>query len=493
VREALVAPLSAGRRAAIHWRLADALEPRLAEVAHHRLSGAAAGDAIVAAECALAAAGEAMQALAYEDAADLARRALDVVGPGASADLRGRLLLRLGDAELRAGAPEVASKALREAAALGDPALRARALLSLAGLGVTIGAPDGERLRALRDAADALGGDEPALQARLLAALATESYYGTERDETDSLTREALVHAEASGDAATLAQVLSARRVALWAPEQTEERIRVGREIVSRAREAGDLDLELQGRGWQVVDLLEIGDLAGADREIERYAALAERARLPAYRWYVPLWRAGRAIFEGRFAEADALTEEARALGAAAGDANAELFAFIQGVQSLIDQRRFADVDVEAVEKRTRASPVPAAWEVWLVIIYAETGDRARAEQLHAPLAADGHAALPMDVNWHAVCDAAEGCALLGDADAAARLYERLAPHARLWPVVGRGVACYGPTEYFLGRLAATCGQPVDAERHFGAVVEELGDRPRGVLAAERRRHTQNW
>jgi hypothetical protein len=82
----------------------------------------------------------------------------------------------------------------------------------------------------------------------------------------------------------------------------------------------------LQARNFRVTDILEAGDMAGFDLEIEAYAAACHEHPLPAFRWYVPLWRATRATINGALDEAARLAARARAEGRQAGDHNAELF-----------------------------------------------------------------------------------------------------------------------------------------------------------------------
>ena len=62
--------------------------------------------------------------------------------------------------------------------------------------------------------------------------------------------------------------------------------------MLALALRGEDPALELQARTWRIVDLEELGDGAGVDRELDAYAAIAARMPLSAYAWYVPAWRA---------------------------------------------------------------------------------------------------------------------------------------------------------------------------------------------------------
>jgi hypothetical protein len=92
--------------------------------------------------------------------------------------------------------------------------------------------------------------------------------------------------------------------------------------------------------------------------------------------------------------------------------------------------------------------------------------------------AAEGFAGQRSGVEVVGLVDA---CALLGDADAAARLYELLLPY-KDWHLTA-GVAAYlSAGNHHLGVLAATAGRWRDAERHLLA-----------AMAAHRRLQARPW
>ena len=121
-------------------------------------------------------------------------------------------------------------------------------------------------------------------------------------------------------DPAALAAALNARRVALWTPQYTAERLDIATEMVAAAEAAGDREGVLQGRNWRVVDLMELGRRSALDAEIDEYEELADVVGLAHYRWYVPLWRAALAMLGARWTQAEALGRDALSLAAQAGD-----------------------------------------------------------------------------------------------------------------------------------------------------------------------------
>jgi DNA-binding SARP family transcriptional activator len=187
VRDAVVAKLSASRRAIMHRRVAEALErlspdrlePRLTELAWHLAEATPTVDAGKTADYALRAAERALAQLAYEEAVAILARGLEALG-GDAGDRRVELLLALGDAHARAGDPEAArasfDQAARRARALGDTELLARAALGMAGLGVAI-APVREHVRALLEEALGALDESSGLRPVLAARLSIELYY----------------------------------------------------------------------------------------------------------------------------------------------------------------------------------------------------------------------------------------------------------------------------------------------------------------------------
>ena len=122
------------------------------------------------------------------------------------------------------------------------------------------------------------------------------------------------------------------------------------------------------------------------------------------------------------------------------------------------------------------ASPASAEWLVNLALVDAERGATEEARRLVADFATDGGSALRMDANWHAACVLAESAILVGDREAAAALYPLLEPHARLFPVIARAVACLGSNEFYVGRLAGLLGRHDEAVARLRRAADD-GDR----------------
>ena len=193
----------------------------------------------------------------------------------AAAAAPGRLaevLVALGDARLRAGETDRARIAFEEAARLAreEPRddLLARAALGAAGLGVTIVAVDEPLVALLEEALERLQPDRAALRVRLLSRLAIALAYAPAEARRRALVEEAVAAARTLADPGALAVALTASHVVHWAPEHLSARLAAADELVALGERTGDPEIELHGRHWRVVDLLEHGDVASAADEI---------------------------------------------------------------------------------------------------------------------------------------------------------------------------------------------------------------------------------
>jgi tetratricopeptide (TPR) repeat protein len=194
--------------------------------------------------------------------------------------------------------------------------------------------------------------------------------------------------------------------------------------------------------------------------------------RLPAYRWYGPMWRSMLAGLAGSFAEAERLTEEGAAIGRAAGDDNAGLLFEVQRLSWRFLQGRLADDEVAAIERRAAGSAADTAWRGWLAKVHAQRSDERRArDELDRALAA--LPGLPLDANWlYSVTALGELSAELGELDSAERLYRMIEPYAGRNVIVGRATVSTGCSSLSLGLLAAALGDRERARGHLEEAVD---------------------
>ena len=368
VRATLYDGLSQLRRARLHGRVGEAisrlrsadLDPHLPQLAHHFAQAAPVEQPERAIDFALAAARRADRLLAWEEAAQHYRAALRARELAGAHDdpVRGELLLALGASEDRAGMEEEARATFQAAAAtarvLGD-AVAARPRRARLRRPVVDPRPRRRgRLELLEEALDALGDEDSPLRARLLARLALELYYSGDPERRLALSEEAVDLARALGDPRTLATCLDARHYALWRPENVNERLEVAAELRRVAEETGDPELELEGAGWTVVDLLELGDVQGADVQIAAASKLAEALQRPIWLWWSSLLRCARAQLLGQFDEAERLAEETLEVGRH-GQAENAVNAYAQAMFNIRrEQGRLAEVE-PAVRRLHRA------------------------------------------------------------------------------------------------------------------------------------------
>jgi class 3 adenylate cyclase len=499
VRETLYAELGATRRARLHRRVGDILEGlhshdrdrHLAELAHHFLEGARDGsDPARAVDYATRAGERAMAQLAYEEAAAHYEAALGALEARGAVDRgqRCELLLALGEARARAGDVSGARESFTAASDLarrqGAAEALARAALGFAGPWGEAGVLDTAVLGRLEEALAAAGAADSALRARVLGRLAVELYWSDDADRRAALSAEALAIARRLDDPRTLAFVLYCRHWVLWGPGTAEERLAVAREIVRQAGRVGDAEMAVHGHTEAIIDLMELGDIAGVDQELAAHACLAEELRQPLYFWYAALMRAMRAALEGRFADAEASAFEALAIGQRGRHHNATLLFGAQSFPLAAAQGKLEQLEggLAALQALVLEHPAVPAWRAGLAFTYALLGRQPEARTEFERLAARDFADVPRDMSWlTCVNTLADVCAQLSEVEHAATLYRLLLPHAGRNVVAGGAVFCFGPVDRTLGLLAGVLGRLDEAAAHFAAAVAmstRMGARP---------------
>jgi DNA-binding winged helix-turn-helix (wHTH) protein/tetratricopeptide (TPR) repeat protein len=513
IRQALYESLNPARRMLLHRQIGNLLEEMrngdqeksLAELAAHFYLAAPDGDVGKAIDYAARAGQQAMTLLAYEEAARQYQRALQGLELKPDADRRCELLLALGEAQRQAGQSGLAKETFAAAAALArarafqagpqvTAPLLARAALGVAtgfaGITATGGVADTFILDLLEEALRALGEEDSALRARVLARLAVELYFSDEPERRTDLSAQAVEMARRSGDRAALAFALNARSVAVWTPDTLAERLAVAGETMRLADEVGDRDLSLRGHMRRLGALLELGDLRTADREIAVYAQRAKALRQPSHLWFLATWKAMRACMRGDFEPAEAFAREAFEIGQRAQDPDAAQCFTVQifGIRS--GGKGLEDVELPARDFATEYAAVPA-WRAGMALLYADLGNEVAARQEFEQLAANDFADLARDADWMVtMASLAQLCAFLRDGSRAALLYERLRPYAARCVVVGHGLVCLGSVERFLALLSAAQQRWEDADAHFTAAVtrnRQLG--AKSLVALTQREH----
>jgi len=503
IREALYGELSPRGRAEVHRSVAAVLEQlpwraqaSNAELAHHYLraipaetgAGEGSGIALRAVEYAGLAGRDALCALAYEEAAAHFQQALEALAraPEVPPASRCELLLGLAEALINSGATQRAEPHLRDALRLARQSgaarqLAAAALLSTAHL--DFNAPDESAAALLREAADAVGTEAPALRARTLARLAVA--LAADPDAACAAAGQAVQAARQSGDPGALAAALGARQHVLWGTQDPAGALAGATEIVAAARTAGDPGRELDGHVLRLTHLLESCDGPAAQRELAQVERLAGLLRQPLARLVACSRRSTLAALDGDFPLAASQARLAWDIGRRAGlpDAEAVLWGQLFAVWL---ETELPDGDEEQMEQILRGlvarSHLAAAHAAALVLIEAEHGAWDQARGRFGELATAGVAAMRPDMVYvWALAMLARGCCVLGSRQHAMHLYQGLLPFADQAAVAAGAVMCAGSVSRYLGGLATLSGHTAAAEEHFQAAIahhRRLGARP---------------
>jgi predicted ATPase/class 3 adenylate cyclase len=414
----------------------------------------------------------------------------------ATAAKRFGLLLALGDAQWWAGHVSEASATFQSATFLArqfqDPHRLAEAALRVGEVGyggayMEAWSFDPVKVELLDEALAVLGDEETLLKVRVLARLATSLYLSSfdSLARRDALSRASVQLARRLGDGPTLAYALHARHLAVWSPDNVEERVTLSAEIIELAQQAGDFSLELAGHVWQLADLFEKGDIPGADREIEVHEALARRAGHPHFIAHSLMFRATQAMLRGEFTDAEAFALRSLAVGEQVGDANVRTSHHVQ--MALLRALQGRPQECAAYfEPAGREHPPELARLVNLAFVCL-AGDRTGVKEAF-PLIwrARDQIPPPFWLSMTGMCITSLA-AHAGATHEGEVIYDLVRPYEHRWALAGRdAVAAGGPISYYLGILAAALSRFDAAARHFEVAIEaseRIGARPYLALA----------
>ena len=507
IRETLYDSLTPARRVRLHRRIANTLETLhgaapdgyLAELAHHffeacRGGGDDSGDgagaaADRAARYARGAGDQALRSLAFEEASRLYRMALAVLdhhAPDATTE-QTEVMLRLGDAEARGGDLPTSRQTFLLAA---DLARRAGAAEALARAALGYGGRffwarvghDTHLIPMLQDALVMLGGTNEGLRVRLLTRLACAWRSDRERQEQRrAMSQQAIDLARTLGDPAALSYALAGFFWAAWLQDNVDERLAVATEMLGVAEAADDAERAIDAHFMLLLVLMDLGRVAEARARAETVVRLARELRQPAQLWLTWAYRTIFALLEGDYARAEeTLAQEAEQKDAATP---------VRDDVSALRMHRFLlrreQGRVAEEEESVRASVNEFPWyplhRSALTCLLLDAGRPDEARAVFDEMAVDEFQMHYPDCEWMlGIPLAAEACAALGDASAAAILYRQLLPFAG-GHANGHTEGSIGSVDRYLGLLAATMGLTADAERHLDTAIaanERIGAWP---------------
>jgi DNA-binding CsgD family transcriptional regulator/tetratricopeptide (TPR) repeat protein len=491
VRRALYDRLTGARRAELHLRVGEALEEAegaearsgraLADLAHHFACATPLGGARRGVDYNVLAAAAATGALAFEEAVERLRTALELRIE--SPRRRAEVLIELGIASHRAGKALDALEALRTAAdiarELGDPDLLARAAIGYEDACWRPGIADQGAVELLEEATAALGEASSELRVGLLSGLARALDFQGDHGRAAIVRESAITMARRAHDRTGLATVLMR---AYWSrgTNSLEEILAMLTEAAEIGGELGNTEIRAEAVSWRVPAFVALGDIDAARREVAALQATAEQTAQPFMLHVASHYGSAIALSDGRLAEADALAARSHEWSRLLTGREASGVHGIQMFGIRREQGRLAEL-APVIRLLAGQPGSTGPWRPGLVSVLVELGMDATARRELERVRADGLDVLRESLWLASLTYLTDACTALGDEETAALVYPELVPLTGAVVMIGHLVACYGAADRYLGMLAATLGEWERAEEHFLRATEI--NRRTGMLA----------
>jgi class 3 adenylate cyclase/tetratricopeptide (TPR) repeat protein len=261
---------------------------------------------------------------------------------------------------------------------------------------------------------------------------------------------------------------------------EAQSRLSEANELVELSR--GISDDEMKGRAIALAAYVaaELGDRARLNQLLAALTELGEVRQRLNLQWVSRHGAAMLALLDGNFAAAENFATEGLRLGRLCLGDQVEGIYGIQMFSIRREQGRLAEV-APVVKRLIDENPDQKAWLPGFALIAADLGFEEAARRRLREFAETGFE-MPLDAKRSASLSyVAEVAVLLGDSDAAVRLYELMSAYRHMTITAGVLTVCYGAASRYLGMLAATLGEFDKAEAHFEDALEmndRIGARP---------------
>jgi DNA-binding CsgD family transcriptional regulator/tetratricopeptide (TPR) repeat protein len=478
VRRAVYDRLTAARRAQLHLRVGEAREAlpersarTLADLAHHFAEAAPLCGADKAVEYNLLAAHAAIDALAFDEAAELLRVALEL---GIESDRqRAEALLELGAAKHFGGKAADAMQAFDAASeiarTINDPELLARSAIGYEDASWRPGIL-GPRVERLEEAITALGDRYPQLRLALLSGLCRALDHDGEHARAALVRRNAIELARLIDDPPGLATVLTH---SYWARGTTpdEEIVEMLTEAKEIGEQLGNTEIQAEAIVWRVPTFVALADMASARREVSALRDIAQATQQPFMLHVAEHYGAAIALADGRLDAAETMMHGSEEAGRLLTGRDATGTLGIQMFSLRREQGRLADL-APVIRILAAGERDHGPWRPGLAALLVELGMEAEARRELARVATEGLEPLRQTLWLASLTYLADASAALGDAAVAELVYPELAPLSGANVMIGHLVVCYGAADRYLGMLAATLGEWSRAEEHFERASE---------------------
>jgi DNA-binding SARP family transcriptional activator/tetratricopeptide (TPR) repeat protein len=441
-------------------------------LAHH---AERAGRVVEARRWATVAGDDALANLAADEAVRWFRRALDhASSERGSEELQADLLVRLGEAECRAGLVEGVGT-LQAAASLaercGADHVMVRAALAInPGSQVRFGPNAPQQLAIVEAARSRVDDDDVATRARLEALLAQSLVHTDQNERRAAAATAALELARQSGDAGAFARVAPNVLSALWAPGQAQLRSSVAAEAAAIVETLGDPSVSAALYFAAHTAAVCVGDAANAERYQQRLRAVADELQEPRAKWLAAIVDGFAATMAGRFRAADTCVCDALAHGTRIGEPDASTIFASQSFAIGLCEGRHAELAPFVRDVVYDEASIDLSYEVARALVSVGLGDRVGPRAVLRDAVARGLRTLPHNLVRSTVLLGYAALAVeLEDHDAADALLPEVAELEET--VSFNGVTGQGPVAAYTGMLLSLLGRHAEAEANLLAAL----------------------